>query len=58
MEIIHALFEALLNSILITGLVVIMMMMIECFNIESHGDFLPDSDAAVRARCLRAPCSE
>ncbi len=39
MEIIHALFEALLNSILITGLVVIMMMMIECFNIESHGDF-------------------
>ena len=39
MEIIHALYEALLNSILITGLVVIMMMMIECFNIESHGDF-------------------
>lgn len=39
MEILHALFEALLNSILVTGMVVIMMMMIECFNIESHGDF-------------------
>lgn len=29
--------DVLRNSILITGLVVIMMMMIECFNVESHG---------------------
>ena len=33
----HLLTEVLLNSILITGLVVVMMMMIECFNVESHG---------------------
>ncbi len=39
MEILHAVFEALINSILITGLVVVMMMMIESFNIESHGAF-------------------
>ena len=39
MEIVHVLLEALLNSILITGLVVVMMMMIESFNIESHGAF-------------------
>lgn len=29
--------DVLRNSILITGLVVTMMMMIECFNVESHG---------------------
>lgn len=39
MEILHTLLEALQNTVLITGLVVIMMMMIECFNIESHGKF-------------------
>lgn len=39
MEILHALLEALINSILITGLVVVMMMMIESFNIESKGAF-------------------
>ncbi|MCM1503534.1 MAG: putative manganese transporter [Bacteroidales bacterium] len=35
----HLLIDILRNSILITGLVVIMMMMIESFNIESHGKF-------------------
>lgn len=34
---VHLLTDVLRNSILITGLVVIMMMMIECFNVESHG---------------------
>lgn len=38
-EIFHILEEALLNSVMITGLVVIMMMMIESLNIESHGTF-------------------
>ncbi len=33
------LIDALRNSVLISGLVVIMMMMIESFNIESHGSF-------------------
>lgn len=33
----HLLIDVLRNSILITGLVVVMMMMIECFNVESHG---------------------
>ena len=33
----HLLEDVLRNTILITGLVVIMMMMIECVNIESHG---------------------
>ena len=33
------LIDVLCNSILITGLVVTMMMMIECFNVESHGKF-------------------
>jgi len=36
----HILFEALLNSILVTGLVVVMMMMIESLNIESRGGLL------------------
>jgi len=35
----HLLFESLLNSILVTGLVVVMMMMIESLNIESRGGF-------------------
>ena len=35
----HILTDALLNSILITGLVVVMMMMIESINIESRGIF-------------------
>ena len=35
----HILTDALRNSILITGLVVVMMMMIESLNIESHGLF-------------------
>lgn len=35
----HLLLETFLNTILITGLVVIMMMLIECFNVESHGRF-------------------
>lgn len=35
----HLLLDSLLNSILITGLVVIMMMMIECFNVDSRGNF-------------------
>ncbi len=35
----HILTDILRNSILITGLVVMMMMMIESFNIESHGKF-------------------
>lgn len=39
MTLLHILGEALLNSILITGLVVIMMMMIESLNIESKGSF-------------------
>lgn len=39
MEFFHAILDALINSILITGLVVVMMMMIESFNIESHGAF-------------------
>ena len=33
----HILIDVLRNSILVTGLVVIMMMMIECLNIESKG---------------------
>lgn len=37
--ILHLFIDILRNSILITGLVVIMMMMIESFNIESHGRF-------------------
>lgn len=35
----HILFEVLLNAVLVTGLVVIMMMMIESLNIESRGRF-------------------
>lgn len=35
----HLLIETLRNSILISGLVVVMMMMIESLNIESHGMF-------------------
>lgn len=34
------LFDVIRNSILVTGLVVIIMMMIECFNIESGGKLL------------------
>ncbi|MDE5890848.1 MAG: hypothetical protein K2H10_07530, partial [Bacteroidales bacterium] len=37
--VLHLFIDVLRNSILITGLVVIMMMMIESFNIESHGKF-------------------
>ena len=33
----HLLIDILRNSILITGLVVVMMMMIESLNIECHG---------------------
>ena len=33
----HLLTDTLLNSVLITGIVIIMMMMIESFDIESHG---------------------
>lgn len=36
---VHILEDALGNSILISGLVIIMMMMIECINIESGGSF-------------------
>mgnify|MGYP003314166119 CR=1 FL=1 len=32
--------DSFLNAVLVTGLVVIMMMMIECFNVESHGRLL------------------
>ncbi len=35
----HSLLDILRNSVLITGLVVVMMMMIEALNIESHGRF-------------------
>jgi len=35
----HILLEALLNTILVSGLVVVMMMMIESLNIESRGGF-------------------
>ncbi|MBQ0024583.1 MAG: arsenic efflux protein [Bacteroidales bacterium] len=35
----HLFVDVLRNSILITGLVVIMMMMIECLNLESRGNF-------------------
>ena len=35
----HTLIDILRNSILITGLVIVMMMMIEALNIESHGKF-------------------
>ena len=36
----HIVWEALLNAVLITGLVVIMMMLIECFNVWSKGRFV------------------
>lgn len=39
MDILHITIDALRNSVLITGLVISMMMMIESFNIESHGQF-------------------
>lgn len=35
----HSILDILRNSVLITGLVVVMMMMIEALNIESHGRF-------------------
>ncbi len=35
----HTILDVLRNSVLITGLVVVMMMMIEALNIESHGRF-------------------
>lgn len=35
----HTLIDILRNSMLITGLVIVMMMMIEALNIESHGRF-------------------
>lgn len=34
------LLETIQNAIMVTGLVTIMMMLIECFNVESHGRFL------------------
>lgn len=39
MDILHILTDVVRNSVLITGLVIVMMMMIESFNIESHGRF-------------------
>lgn len=33
----HLLLDSLLNAVQISGLVVVMMMLIECFNVESHG---------------------
>ncbi len=33
----HLIIDVLRNSVLITGLVIIMMLMIEYFNIQSHG---------------------
>ncbi len=39
MDILHVIIDILRNSILITGLVIVMMMMIEALNIESHGRF-------------------
>ncbi len=39
MDILHIITDILRNSILITGLVIVMMMMIEALNIESHGKF-------------------
>ncbi len=39
MDILHIIIDILRNSILITGLVIVMMMMIEALNIESHGRF-------------------
>ena len=38
--ILHILFEALLNTVLVSGLVVVMMMMIESLNVESRGGML------------------
>ncbi|MCQ2183853.1 MAG: arsenic efflux protein [Bacteroidales bacterium] len=38
--ILHSILESLSGAILITGLVIIMMMMIECLNIESRGAML------------------
>ena len=35
----HLLIDTLRNSVLITGIVIIMMMMIESFNLESHSRF-------------------
>lgn len=35
----HILLDTLLNSVLITGIVIIMMMMIESFNLERHNGF-------------------
>lgn len=32
--------ETILGAIMVTGLVTIMMLLIECFNVESHGKFL------------------
>ncbi len=39
MNLLHIIIDILRNSILITGLVIVMMMMIEALNIESHGRF-------------------
>ena len=39
MSFLHTIIDILRNSILITGLVIVMMMMIEALNIESHGRF-------------------
>lgn len=39
MNLLHTILDILRNSILITGLVIVMMMMIEALNIESHGRF-------------------
>ena len=39
MNLLHTILDILRSSILITGLVIVMMMMIEALNIESHGRF-------------------
>lgn len=36
----HIIIDSLLNAILVSGLVVVMMMMIECLNVESRGGLL------------------
>ena len=50
----HILTDILRNSILVTGLVVIMMMLIESVDIESHGRFFSrlKKNSLPRLRCL------
>lgn len=49
----HIFFESLLNAILISGLVVVMMMMIESLNVESRGGLL---DGLKRSRVGQVLC--